>query len=320
MSSALSFTISCLKCPTGSSPIERCTARQVTISPGGKALNQATAARRLGAKDVRLIGCVGVDVFGDEMLSALRRERVNIDNVRQLKERRTSISSIVVKDGLPGFIGAPDASRQVNDDHIRQALATLAADDILLIDFEIPQAQVRFALELGAEAGATTVLNPAPYFTRDAFVVDYLPLVDVIIPNMQEAQLILGSASDDVDELARGLLRHGIGTVVLTLGAAGSLLYTDRRRLAQPAFKVAALDTTAASDAFVGAYCQALLQGWSDATTLAFASAAAALACTRPGAMSSLPSLEEVQGFDGRAPNLMPERRERRNPCGANGF
>ena len=272
-------------------------ANQVTTSPGGKALNQATAARRLGAEDVRLIGCVGDDVFGAEMLSALRHEGVNVESVRQLESCRTSIASIVVQDGLPGFIGAPSASRMVSEDHIRAALEDLRVGDILLLDFEIPQPQVRFALTLGRKAGAITLLNPAPFFTRDAFVLDYLHLVDVIIPNKLEAQLILDTDSNDVDELATGLLQHGIGTVVLTLGEAGSLLYQATCRAEQPAFKLGVVDTTGASDAFVGAFCHALSLGWQVRKTLVFASAAAGLSCTRRGTMSSLPTLGEVQAL-----------------------
>ena len=187
---------------------------------------------------------MGDDVFGAEMLSVLRHEGVNVESVRQLESCRTSIASIVVQDGLPGFIGAPSASRMVSEDHIRAALEDLRVGDILLLDFEIPQPQVRFALTLGRKAGAITLLNPAPFFTRDAFVLDYLHLVDVIIPNKLEAQLILDTDSNDVDELATGLLQHGIGTVVLTLGEAGSLLYKGSCRAEQPAFKLGAVDTT----------------------------------------------------------------------------
>ena len=283
--------------PDWVAPNQAVHASQATLSPGGKSLNQATAARRLGAEDVRLVGCVGNDVFGAEMLAALRQEGVNVEQVRQLKTSRTSIAAIVVKENLPGFIGAPDASRRVSEDHIREALADLRAGDILLLDFEIPQPQVAFALQLGREAGAINVLNPAPFFTRDAFVVDYLRLVDVIIPNKLEAQLILDSASNDGDELARGLLRFGIGTVVLTIGEAGSILYRGDCRLAQPAFKLDVVDTTGASDAFVGAYCQAIAKGWLARKTLVFASAAAGLACTRRGTMSSLPTLADVQAL-----------------------
>ncbi len=272
-------------------------ASQLTVSPGGKALNQATAARRLGAEDVRLVGCVGDDVFGAEMLSSLRQEGVNVEQVLQLGKSRTSIAGIVVKDGLPGFIGAPCASRLVSDEHISQALADITAEDILLIDFEIPQPQVQFALQLGRAARAKTVLNPAPYFTRDAFVVDYLHLVDVIIPNKFEAQLILDSESDDLDELASGLLGHGIGMVVLTIGEAGSILYQADCKAEQPAFELAAVDTTGASDAFVGAFCLGLSLGWPRRKTLVFASAAAGLACTRRGTMSALPSQEDVRAL-----------------------
>jgi ribokinase len=283
--------------PDWVAPNQAVHASQVTLSPGGKALNQAAAARRLAAEDVRLIGCVGDDAFGAEMLAALRAEGVNVDQVRQLRSSRTSIAGIVVKDSLPGFIGAPSASRLVSEDHIDEALEDLRADDILLLDFEIPQPAVQYALQLGRETGAATVLNPAPFFTRDAFIIDYLHLVDVIIPNKAEAQLILDSASDDLDELASGLLRLGIGTVVLTLGEAGSILYQDVCRAEQPAFKLAVVDTTGASDAFVGAYCCGLSRDWPLSKTLAFASATAGLACTRRGTMSSLPSLDEVQAL-----------------------
>lgn len=283
--------------PDWVAPNQAVHASQVTLSPGGKALNQATAARRLGAEEVRLIGCVGDDVFGEEMLAAMRREGVNVERVRRLKACRTSLASIVVKDSLPGFIGAPCASRMVSDEHIRQALADMSAGDILLLNFEIPQPQLRFALQRAREARAIAVLNPAPFFSRDAFVVDYLRLVDVIIPNKLEAQLILDSASDDVDELASGLLGFGIRTVVLTIGEAGSILYQDDCRVEQRAFRLDAVDTTGASDAFVGAYCHAISQGWSQGKTLAFASATAGLACARRGTMSSLPSLDEVQAL-----------------------
>lgn len=272
-------------------------ATSLTISPGGKALNQATAAARLGAADARLIGCVGADIFGCEMLSALRAEGVGLDHVRTLPEARTSIAAIVVKDNMPGFIGAPAASRRVNQAQISAALADLGPSDILLVNFEIPQPLAQYALQLGRAAGATTALNPAPFFTRDAFVLEYLSLVDIIIPNKLEAQLILGSNADDEDELARGLLRLGVQQVALTLGEAGSVWYQGDCKIAQAAFPLAVVDTTGASDAYVGAFCQALDLGWTPSCRLRFASAAAGLACAKRGTMTSLPSLAEVRAL-----------------------
>ena len=277
-------------------------ANRLTISPGGKALNQATAAARLGASDVRLIGCVGDDIFGCEMLSTLRGEGVNVEHVCLHSSARTSIAGIVVMDNLPGFIGAPDASREVSETQICEALRDLSPGDILLVDFEVPQPLVQFALRIGREAGATTVLNPAPFFTRDSFVVNYLHLVDIIIPNKLEAQLILDSDSDDPDVLACELLRLGIKQVVLTIGEAGSVLYDGGRKLEQAAFRLDVIDTTGASDAFVGAYCQGLALGWAAERTLEFASAAAGLACTERGTMSSLPELADVQALMAAAP------------------
>ncbi|MDE2818354.1 MAG: ribokinase [Chloroflexota bacterium] len=271
-------------------------ASRVTLSPGGKALNQAAAARLLGA-DVALIGCVGDDLFGAQMLRELRNIGLNIDHVITLDSARTSLASIVVKDMVPGFIGAPDASRKIGAGHIDKALRNLHKDDLLLIDFEIPQELVHYALALARNAGATTLLNPAPFFTRDAFLFGYLHLVDVIIPNKFEAQLIAGDDSDDPDLLARRLLNMGIRQVLMTLGEDGCVLYEGERKLEQSAFAVPVVDTTGASDAFVGAYALAMVKGWPGQRALKFATAAAGLACGKHGTMSSLPRLRAVNSL-----------------------
>ena len=271
-------------------------ATQVTLSPGGKALNQAAAARLLGA-DVSLIGCVGDDLFGAEMLEEMGRIGVNVDYVRVHKTARTSLASIVVKDMLPGFIGAPDASRKISEINIEGALGCLQAEDVLLVDFEIPQALVQHALQIGRDVGAKTVLNPAPFFTRDTFVIGYLHLVDVLIPNMLEAQLIVGDDTADENELACRLLKLGVGQVVMTLGEAGCTLYEKSFKAEQWACSLDVVDTTGASDAFVGAYCLGLLENWPAGQALEFATATAGLACTRRGTMASMPSLTEVQAL-----------------------
>ena len=273
-------------------------ASRLTLSPGGKALSQAAAASLLGA-DAALIGCVGDDLFGDEMLKALRDVGVDISHIRVHASARTSLASIIVKDGSPAFIGAPDASRKVSGEQIADALRTLRSDDMLLVDFEIPQDLVAFALRMGRDAGATTVLNPAPFFTRDAFVFDYLPLVDIIIPNKLEAGLIVGGDSRDIDGMARSLLSAGVGQVVMTLGQDGCVCCEAGQVLRQAAFAVDVVDATGASDAFVGAYCRALLDARDLRDALRFATAAAALACARHGTMTALPNLDEVYSLLG---------------------
>ncbi len=269
-------------------------ASQATFSPGGKALNQAVAARRLGADDVRLIGCVGDDFFGSELVNAAKRNGVNTEFVRRHGDARTSIAAIVVKDDLPGFIGAPDASRRVDRRQIEAALTDIRAGDILLVNFEVPQPLVQSSLELGRARGAINVLNPAPFFSRDAFVIEYLSLVDVIIPNLLEAQLILGCQSEDAAKLASGLRALGVGRVALTLGEAGSLFFADGQRIPQRAYLLDTVDTTGASDAFVGAFCHGLAQGWRAERLLETASATAGLACAKRGTMASLPTRDEV--------------------------
>ncbi|MCY4147488.1 MAG: ribokinase [Chloroflexi bacterium] len=269
-------------------------ARRLTISPGGKGLNQAAAAKRLGAETVRLVGCVGDDMFGAEMVAALRDVGVDTAHIHAHPDARTSIAAIIVREQLPGFIGAPDASRRLSQEQIRHATADLRPGDVLLVGFETPQPLVEYALRLGRAAGAATMVNPAPFFTRDSFVIAYLPLIDLLIPNKLEAQLLMDSETDDVDQLGRGLLERGVGRVVLTLGEAGSILYEPGGTLVQQAFPVDAVDTTGASDAFVGAFCVGLTRGWDTRRTLAFASAAAGLTCAKPGTMTALPNIREV--------------------------
>ena len=273
----------------------------LTISPGGKGLNQAAAASRLGAETVRLVGCVGADIFGAEMVAALQQVGVDTAHIEVHPDARTSIAAIIVREQLPGFIGAPDASRRVSRSQIHAATADLRPGDVLLVGFEVPQPLVAYALQLGRDAGAITVVNPAPFFTRDAFTINYLPLIDLLIPNMLEAQLLMESESEDVDQLGCGLLERGVGRVVLTLGEAGSVLYEPGGNIVQPAFPVEAVDTTGASDAFVGALCVGLAQAWPPRRALQFASAAAGLACTKPGTMTSLPDRSEVEALLAKA-------------------
>lgn len=277
-------------------------ANHITFSPGGKALNQAVAASRLGA-DVALIGCVGDDMFGREMLRALQGEGVDSQHVQTLPAARTSVASIIVKDQLPGFIGAPDASRKITEAGIRAGLSGLTADDVLLVNFEVTQALVPTVLAIGRAAGATTVLNPAPYFSTDQIVMSYLHLVDILIPNKAEAQLLTGRQSDQGEELARWLMDLGVGRVVLTNGEAGSIYVDARQTIRQRAFRIEAVDTTGASDAFVGALCVGLAQGHAIEQTLEFASAAAAVACLTRGTMASMPTLQSVSALMANDPD-----------------
>ena len=283
--------------PDWAQPDRAVHATQLTISPGGKGLNQAAAAAKLGGGDVRLVGCVGKDLFGKEMVAALREVGVDTGHIRAHRSARSSIAAILVREQTPGFIGAPDASRKLTKRQIRAALADLRRGDVLLVGFEAPQPLVRFSLELGREAGATTVVNPAPFFTRDKFVIKYLPLVDWLIPNLAEADLIAGTDNHDVSDVGAILREKGVGSVIITLGEQGSLLVADSKVHIQDALAVDAVDTTGASDAYVGALCVGLAKKWDIERAMRFASAAAGLACARRGTMAALPSLCDVEAL-----------------------
>ena len=161
-----------------------------------------------------------------------------------------------------------------------------ASARVLLVQLEVPTATVHAALVAARSSGAMTILNPAPAAQLDAAT---LALCDVVIPNEHEVDLLGGSAR---------LLEIGARTVVVTLGARGSLLITrDSNEVAIPAFAIRAVDTTAAGDAFCGAFAAACSRGDEIIDALRFASAGGALAATRSGAVPSLPTRAEIEGL-----------------------
>jgi ribokinase len=160
---------------------------------------------------------------------------------------------------------------------------------------EIPLATARWALATARRHHALTILNPAPLPDTP---LDFLGLVDYLTPNAGEAERLSGRPAGDPDSAAgaaRALRARGAGTVIVTLGEGGALACTEQELLHVPARPITAVDTTAAGDAFNGALAVALGEGRGLGPALAFANAAAALACTRRGAQASLPSRDEVE-------------------------
>lgn len=265
-------------------------AERATLAPGGKGLNQAVAARRLGA-DAALVGCVGADFAGDFIRETLREEGVRDGFVDRHATASTTTVAMLVHDHQPGFIGAPQASKQVQPESVRRAVATLAPGSAVLVNYEISLEIAETALQAARAAGLTTILNPAPLHAPPPDR-DHLALADYIIPNLSEGRLLLGESATQPQDVVRGLLESGAGAVCLTLGAGGCLF--ARREapgdiVTQPAALVNVVDTTGASDAFCAAFAVAFIEQQALPDILRFASAAAGLACTVYGAMPAMP-------------------------------
>lgn len=263
--------------------------------PGGKGSNQAVAAARLGAQ-VTFIGRIGEDMFGQMALDVWEKENMDTTHVIRDADHPTGVATILVDDaGENMIVVASGANWQLSPQDVEHAEAAIARSHVLLAQLETPLETVVRALQVARQHGVQTILNPAP---GQPLSQDVLALVDIITPNQTEAEIITGVSSQDAESAALALRKHGANTVVLTLGSKGVLLCDENGTQRFPAFKVeTVVDTTGAGDAFNGGLAVALAEAQPLANAIRFASAAAAISVTRPGATDSLPTRQEVEAW-----------------------
>lgn len=265
--------------------------------PGGKGANQAVAVARLGAR-VTMAGKLGQDVFGDQMLAALQQEGVATEHVLRDEQASTGIGSIVLDDqGKNRIVVVPGANLKYSLADLAALEPVVAAHDLVMLQLEMDVEVVKAAAQMGRKHGVPVMLNPAPARDLDDA---FFAAVDFLTPNETEAQLLTGVTVHDVDsarQAALQLLARGLRHVVITLGDKGALLATGDRTQHVPGFSVHTVDTVAAGDAFNGALATKIAQGFSLEEAVVYANAVGALAVTRPGAIPSLPTAQEVEEF-----------------------
>ena len=280
-------------------PGETVLGKNFATFPGGKGANQAVAAARLGAK-VSLIGRVGQDAFGDQLLASAKADGINVSRVGRDDSAVTGVAMITVDEqGQNSIAVASGANFCLTADHVRKAWAELEDVDILVMPLETPLQTIATAVELARRDGVTVVLNPAP---ARSLPDEILASVDVLVPNEPETEQLIGMSISSVDEsraAARRLLALGVGNVVLTLGSQGALTLDGKNdQIALiPAWQVDVVDTTAAGDAFVGAIAVGLGEGKTLIESVRFANSVGALAVTKLGAQPSMPTRDEVELF-----------------------
>ncbi len=278
-------------------PGETIIGRDFSTAPGGKGANQAVAAARLGG-EVVMVGRVGTDDFASALRSNLNAGGVDTTYVLTDHQASTGVALITIDaKGQNTIVVAPGANGDVFREDIDHAKGAIASSRVLVAQLEVPLDTVTYALELARASHIITLLNPAPAQPLSDRV---LALCDVIIPNETEASTLTGIPVKDWESAraaARELGRHGVPIVIITLGARGALAWHSGAVSHIPAFPVTPVDTTAAGDAFVGAFALALARGLDLSTVLVRASAAGALATTKLGAQPSLPSESELESF-----------------------
>jgi ribokinase len=268
--------------------------------PGGKGANQAVAAARLGAK-VSMIGCVGDDVFGAQMKQQLQREGIDTSYVYTAAAQSTGVALIQVqREGDNSIIVVAGANASLTPELVDSAEDVIRSADVMLLQLEIPLYVVERAIEHASRHGVRVVLNPAPA-PAGKLPEQMLSKVDVLTPNETEASILTtGTVQSDGDSwksLYALKQAAGVPNVLVTHGAEGVYFDLDGVSGVQEACKVAVVDTTGAGDCFNAATAVRWGEGASLQEAISFAVRAAALAVTKFGAQTSLPTRDEVEQF-----------------------
>ncbi len=261
---------------------------------GGKGANQAAAAARGGAT-TRFLGCVGADAHGEFLRRHLTDAGVDVSGVRTGSRPTGTALILLTPDGENSIVVSPGANAAVDVAMVEEMSPVWMSADVLILNLEVPLETVTHLVARAAAGGVRLLLNAAPAVHFDRAV---LEACHPLVVNEYEAQIVLGSAPDaSFDELAAGLLAAGARSVVITLGAAGALVGDATGITLVPAYRVEAVDTTGAGDAFVGATACELARGADLREAVRFATAMSAIAVQSKGAQSSYPDRDRVEEF-----------------------
>jgi len=267
--------------------------------PGGKGANQAAAAARLGGT-VAMVGRVGDDDFGVMLTDSLRQAGVSTDGVVRDPQAPTGTALILVDPQAENVIAvAPGANARLGSEEVGRALDALDTGDLLVLQLEIPPAAVREAIEAARGKRIRVLLNASP---AGRLKLEDLDGLDVVVTNELETAALVGRPVADVAGATRAaaeLHDRGVHLAVVTLGSAGSVFCEDGQAQRVDPFPVAAVDSTAAGDAFVGALAVALTDGVGLPEAVRLANAAGAGAVSKVGAQSSLPQRGDLERLFG---------------------
>ena len=266
--------------------------------PGGKGANQAVAMARLGG-NVNMIGKVGNDGFGQTLLNALNNDNVNTEYINK-DDVSTGVAMITVdKNAENSIVVAPGANFKVDKEYIDQSIEGIKNSDIVVLQLETPIDTIKYALSKSKELGKYTILNPAPAVKLED---DIICNVDLLTPNETELEILSGveiKNEYDIQKAAQMMIDKGVKELIVTLGSKGSLYINKETSMFKNAYKVEAIDTTAAGDSYTGALAVAFANGKNIEDAMDFASKVGALSVQKEGAQSSLPTLEDVENFRG---------------------
>lgn len=276
---------------------ETVAARSVEYLPGGKGLNQAVAAAKIGTTVV-LAGCLGSDSFADELASFIRRHKIDVSCLRR-SEKNSGIALITVDErGQNTIVVAPGSNADVCPEDVKKL--PVSPGDVVVCQFEIPPAAVAAAFAKARRYGARTILNPSPvcpipeeiFRNTDILIVNETELAFLSRENVDE-----NTPAEKIADAAEKLKTDAEQTVIVTLGSRGALVAGSKDMLFVDSYKVPAVDTVGAGDCFAGVFAAKLAEGKDVGENVKTAARAAAVCVTRKGAAPAMPDAGELEHF-----------------------
>ena len=276
-------------------PGETIAALSKTNAAGGKGANQAVAAARSGA-ETAFVGQVGDDAGGKMMINDLKNNNVDTTGIHVDDQAGTGSAAILLDEsGQNSILVYGGANQQLSVKGVEDARDQIAAADFVIAQFETPQEATLRAFQIAKENGVKTILNPAPAHEINP---DLLKLTDLIIPNETESAALTGIIVTDETSMlmsAAKFAQMGVRNLIITVGAKGAFYCTQDGYNFIPAFKVNAVDTTAAGDTFIGALSSQLKPDMSNIEkAIVYAQRASSLAVQKLGALPSIPTYDKV--------------------------
>jgi ribokinase len=274
-------------------------ARHFETSFGGKGANQAVAAAKLGA-EVVMVSDLGDDTLGDSALKNFESYGIDTLHVRRIPNQSTGTATILVDQGSGdnAILIVAGANGDLSSADVEAASEALKGCDLILLQLEIQLETAYAAIRFARKNGVRTVLNPAP--ARRNFDMEIVTQASFLIPNETELAIMTDmpvASEGELSAAAQSLVKKGVETVIVTLGARGALIATPEGAQRIEPVKVEAIDTTGAGDAFIGSFARYLAGGLSLDAALAEATRYAAFSVTRRGAQKSYATEAEFAAF-----------------------
>lgn len=270
---------------------------------GGKGANQAVAAKRCGAQ-VAMIAKIGKDENGQILKGILEEDNIDVKYVFEDKKEATGMAIIMVNEnGNNSIIVVAGSNMTINEHEIEASVEKIKESDILIAQFETSEEMTLKAFQKAKELGKVTILNPAPAKKIND---ELLKVTDIIVPNETEAEVLTGITVESLEDAKRAgeaFLEKGVKFAIITLGSRGAAVIGKEFCELVPAYKVNAIDTTAAGDSFIGGLSSKLDFKNINKETLIkavnFGNKVSSISVQRKGAQPSIPYLKEIEEIYG---------------------